>query len=164
MWCFVRRVRWLGLLSSLGFACSCGQDPQDREQERERQREALRIAEAKKPPSRRGPVATLVGQVALAPGMQLPEYAPIDMSRIPLSSLASADARPNCAPSVEADRKPVQLTAKGLLSGVVVAASDFTRVKERAPQVHKVWIENCRLRPTIVAATAMPCGSLPTSH
>jgi hypothetical protein len=149
MQCRAGRLRWLGVLALLGFSCGCGQDSQARE----RQREKLRIAEAAKPPSRRGPVATLIGHVELAPDAQLPEYTPIDMARIPLNPIERTRVPANCADANEQARTPVRRTPAGFLSGVVVAASDFTRMRERAPQVHKVWIENCRLRPATIAAT-----------
>jgi hypothetical protein len=38
------------------------------------------------------------------------------------------------------------------LSNIVVAASDFTRVQERAPKIHEMTIEHCQLKPPIVAA------------
>jgi hypothetical protein len=150
---FLGRVHWIGLLSVLALGCGCGSDPQERQREREQRRAELRVAEAAKPPSRRGPVGTLTGQVELAPGAQLPEYSPIDLSRKPLDPTENAQVPPSCAAANELARTPVQLTPGGFLSGVVVAASDFNRMRERAPQVHKVWIENCRLRPVTIAAT-----------
>lgn len=145
---FLGRVRLVGLLSLLALACG-GVDPQERQHEQEE----LRVAEAAKPPSRRGPVGTLIGQVELAPDAQLPEYAPIDLTRKPLDATEQARVPPNCSAANLLARTPVHRTPSGLLSGVVVAASDFTRMRERAPQVHKVWIENCLLRPATIAAT-----------
>jgi hypothetical protein len=118
-----------------------------------RDKERKRAEEAAKPTSRRGPVGVLTGQVQLVAGAALPQYAPLDLSRRPLQTSDPGPIPPGCAAANEAARTPVQLTKNGLLSGVVVAASDFTRMRERTPKTHRVRIENCRLTPTTIAAT-----------
>jgi hypothetical protein len=58
----------------------------------------------------------------------------------------------SCAPPKLDDRLPVRATAEGLLSAVVVAASNFKRQPVRAPIAHEVVIDDCRLTPRTVAA------------
>lgn len=101
---------------------------------------------------RRGPVGTLVGEALLAPDSPLPAYTPIDLVRRPLRVHSLPDPPQECAAANEAARTAVTLTPEGRLRGVVIAASDFTRVHERKPKHHKLQIEGCRLRPTIIAA------------
>jgi len=101
---------------------------------------------------RRGPVGTLIGEVHLTPGTRMPEYLPVDMLRRPLRQSALPPPPAECAAANEAARHPVSVTGRGMLGGVVVAASDFTRVRERGPKVHGVVIEHCQLKPSIIAA------------
>jgi hypothetical protein len=96
--------------------------------------------------------ATLTGRVRLADGAQLPEYAPLDLARQPLHAPPARRLPPGCAATLEAARRPVVLSSDGRLGGVVVAASDFTRFRERRARVHRVVIRDCRLQPAIVAA------------
>jgi hypothetical protein len=149
-------ARVLGLGCSVLLACvACTgcQTELERAREREEKRKELRELDAMKPPSRRAPVGILSGQVQLAADAQLPQYAPIDLARRPLQQSDQRKPPDVCATANEAARTPVQRTENGMLSGIVVAASDFTRQRDHAPRVHKVWIENCRLRPTTIAAT-----------
>lgn len=158
MWSHPVRPRRLGALArrtcaffvALGLltASACGE-----ERDSARAKELKRAADAAKPSSRRGPVGVLTGQVQLVSGAGLPQYAPLDLSRRPLQTREPGPIPPGCAAANEAARTPVQLTKDGLLSGVVVAASDFTRVRERTPKTHRVVIENCRLKPPTIAAT-----------
>ena len=101
---------------------------------------------------RNGPVGTLLGDVHLAPGERMPEYLPLDLVRRPLRQSSLPKPPDECAAANEASRHPVSVTPRGLLGGIVVAASDFTRVRERAPKVHQVVLEHCRLTPSIIAA------------
>lgn len=142
---------WFALLACLWAAC--GQSAEERQREKAKQAAELKKLEAAKPPSRRGPVGVLTGQVQLAAGARLPRYAPVDLSRRPLQLREAERVPEGCAAANEAARAPVQQTSEGLLSGIVVAASDFTRMRERAPKVHKVAIEDCRLKPVTIAAT-----------
>jgi hypothetical protein len=105
-------------------------------------------------PRRAGPVAVLSGRVSLAMGEALPEYASLDLANRPLHEHSLPGVPPACAAANDAARRPVQLTSEGLLGGVVVAASDFNRFRERGPELHRVSIEGCRLRPAVLAAQA----------
>jgi hypothetical protein len=96
----------------------------------------------------------LSGGVRLAPGARLPEYARADLQRAPLHSQEST-APIECAAANERARQPVQRTADGLLSGIVVAASDFTHAtvaKTHRPVRHRLAIRDCRLEPAVIAA------------
>lgn len=101
---------------------------------------------------RSGPVGTLIGEVLLAPGSQLPAYTSLDLVRRPLRVHSLPDPPSECTAANEAARTAVTLAPEGRLRGVVIAASDFTRVRERKPKHHKLWIEHCRLQPTVIAA------------
>lgn len=101
---------------------------------------------------RSGPVGTLVGEILLAPDSPLPAYTPLDLVRRPLRVHSLPDPPGECAAANEAARTAVTLTPEGRLRGVVVAASDFTRVRERKPKHHKLRIEHCRLQPNVIAA------------
>ncbi len=104
-------------------------------------------------PSRRsGPVGVLTGRVRLADGAGMPEYAAFDLGRRPLHEAGSEAEPASCAAANQAARHPVQLTADRALSGIVVAASDFTRMRARDPVVHPVQIHRCRLQPPLIAA------------
>ena len=96
----------------------------------------------------------LEGSVRLAPGARMPEYARADLQRVPLHP-QRATAPAQCAEANERARRPVQQTGEGLLSGIVVAASDFTHamvVRAPKPVRHRVVIRNCRLEPAVIAA------------
>jgi len=113
------------------------------------------LACQKKPEERKlrsGPVGTLIGEVLLAQGSQLPAYTPLDLVRRPLRVHSLPDPPSECGAANEAARTAVTLATEGRLRGVVIAASDFTRVRERKPKRHKLAIEHCRLQPTMIAA------------
>lgn len=101
---------------------------------------------------RSGPVGTLSGDIQLAPGTTLPRYSALDLARRPLRVHGLPKAPSECEKAIQDARAAVQITDDGLLSGVVVAASDFTRSREREPKEHRVVIEHCRLQPSIIAA------------
>ena len=126
-------TRLLALLLALSVMIACDDTPEER---------ALRS----------GPVGTLTGEILLAPGAQLPAYTPLDMMRRPLRVHSLPDPPEECTQANEAARTAVTLTPEGRLRGVVIAASDFTRVRERKPKHHKLKIERCRLQPTLIAA------------
>jgi hypothetical protein len=109
--------------------------------------------DAKAPKRRTGPVAILTGKIKLAEGAQLPAYTTLDFVRRPLHVHAQPAPPAGCASANEEARTAVRLNPDRSLAGVVIAASDFTRVRERAPEKHRVVIENCRLKPSIIAAT-----------
>jgi hypothetical protein len=125
----------LGLILASGACAGCGRA-------------------AKKEAKRQAPIATLVGQVRLAPGVALPQYTSLDLVRTPLQSRDFGTLPSECAQANEEARTPVQLTASGFLRGVVVAASDFTRMRQQLkPKHHKLAIDHCRLEPALIAAT-----------
>lgn len=98
--------------------------------------------------------AVLIGQVRLDPDAGMPEYAPADLARSPLFPRGET-APAGCADANERARRPVERTADGLLSGIVVAASDFTHSvlgKGRKVARHRVTIRGCRLEPAVIAA------------
>jgi hypothetical protein len=98
------------------------------------------------------PTGTLVGEVRMAAGARMPQFSSLDLVRKPLHPNALDRAPAECAAANEDARNAVTLTADGLLGGVVVAGSDFTRVYERKAKKHTVAIEHCRLRPSLIAA------------
>ena len=99
-----------------------------------------------------GPVGTLIGEIILAPGTQLPAYTPFDLVRRTLRVSDLPKPPSECTEANETARTPVTLTPEGRLRGIVIAASDFTRVRERKPKEHLLHIEHCRLQPNIIAA------------
>ncbi|MFI5307387.1 MAG: hypothetical protein ACHQ53_08555 [Polyangiales bacterium] len=103
-------------------------------------------------PRRTGPVGVLSGRVRLAEGAALPEYAAVDLSRRPLLPDRLPQAPTACAAANERARRPVELGADRGLGGVIVAASDFTRFRQRDLVKHRVVIQGCRLSPAVIAA------------
>jgi hypothetical protein len=98
------------------------------------------------------PKAVLEGIVRLAAGQQLPEHSLEDMESKVLDHTARGAWPDACTPPKTADRQPVQLSAEGGLSGVVLAASQFKHGRTRPPVTHEVVIEDCRLTPSLVVA------------
>ena len=96
--------------------------------------------------------AVIEGSVRLAPGHELPSYLPTAMQRKVLAHTEQAPLPDVCPPPKLSDRQPVQLTTDGLLTGVMVGASEFSRSSARPPKVHEVVIEDCRLSPRLVVA------------
>jgi hypothetical protein len=96
--------------------------------------------------------AVLEGVVRLAPGATLPAYTPEQMEKKLLKKLQPEAPPAICTPPKVSDRQPVQLTADGLLSGVMLAPSNFTHQPTRPPLVHEITIEDCRLKPQLVVA------------
>lgn len=113
---------------------------------------SCRSDEGRRRKLRDGPVGTLIGEVQLAPGATLPRYAALDMLRRPLHVRKLPAPPTECEQANELARTPVTVTSDGLLRGVVVAASDFVRVREREPRQHKVAIEHCHLQPSVITA------------
>lgn len=103
-------------------------------------------------PLERAPSAVLRGRVLLADGAGLPAYAPYDLIRTPLHTATPDGVPAECARSNDQARHAVALGPGRTLSGVVVAAADFTHLSERKPVTHTVSIEGCRLRPATIAA------------
>ena len=101
-----------------------------------------------------GATASLLGEVRLAPGARLPEYASVDLARRPLRMHSPPTPPSECDAANQRARTPVQRSDSGGLSGIAVGASDFTRTPHRKPREHRVVIEHCQLQPTLVAATS----------
>lgn len=100
---------------------------------------------------KRAAVASLEGRVHLAPSAQMPAYTSLDLARRTLHETAARQLPAACSAAAQAALRPVSRTAEGLLSGIVIAASDFTHYRERRPKVHHLTIKDCRLQPTILA-------------
>ena len=118
---------------------------------------ALAACGSREPRHRERPAAkfgTLVGRVRLANGAALPAYASPDLVQAPLRAGAAAPVPSECRAAQDAALRPVARADGGGLSGIVVAASDFTHTPERDPQTHTLAIAHCRLQPPIVAAMA----------
>lgn len=103
--------------------------------------------------------AVLTGRVRLAADAELPAFAPFDLARSPLMAgdAAAAPAPPGCSEANARARQAVRATKDGLLSGVVVMASDFTGVTLGSPpkrRRHPVTIRDCALDPPLLAARA----------
>jgi hypothetical protein len=95
----------------------------------------------------------VIGTVRLAPGQELPSYNADEMELRILRHIKGSTLPDICSPPKLADRTPVQLTADGKLSGVMLAASEFSaRPSKAAPKVHEVDIRDCRLTPNMVLA------------
>jgi hypothetical protein len=97
--------------------------------------------------------AVLVGSVRLAPGHELPMFDPEVMERRVLAHVKGGTFPEMCTPPRLDDRTPVHLTADGKLTGVMLAASEFTHQNTQIPsRVHNVTIRDCRLTPTMIVA------------
>jgi hypothetical protein len=94
----------------------------------------------------------LEGVVRLAPGHEVPSYAPEQMEAKVLDHAKDAPEPETCTPPRTTDRQPVLATGDGALSNILLAPSQFSQHVQRAPQVHEVSIEDCRLKPSFVAA------------
>jgi hypothetical protein len=100
---------------------------------------------------RAAPVGVVEGVVKLKDGAKLPSFPMELMSRQTLK--AKPPEQPKvCSPMSPADRQTVQLTPDGKLVGVLVAGSEFKKTYQRPPLTHDVTIEDCRLKPSFVAA------------
>jgi hypothetical protein len=113
----------------------------------------LVACEQLEPLRRNAPVGMLRGHVRLADGAALPAYAPLDLAREPMHDRPRMPVPPECAAANEAARTAVTLGPTRGLAGVVLGASDFTRFRQRKPKLHEIAIRNCRLTPSIVAAS-----------
>jgi hypothetical protein len=103
------------------------------------------------PPPKKVP-AVVTGSIRLAPGHELPKYRPEDMERRVLAHVQGGTFPDVCSPPKQNDRTPVRLSPAGTLTGVMVAASEFTKTTPRDPIVHEVTIKDCRLTPSLVVA------------
>jgi hypothetical protein len=103
---------------------------------------------------RDAPAGTLLGRVRLAPGAELPSYAPFDLAGAPLHPRSEPAAPAECGAALARARRPVTADSEQWLSGVVIAASDFARFRPRPLRNHRVAIAGCQLQPAVIAATA----------
>jgi hypothetical protein len=94
----------------------------------------------------------LTGVVRLTEGADLPEYSDEQLERKVLSHTQRAALPESCSPPKITDGQPVQLTADGLLAGVMLAASDFTTQPDVPPATRSVVIDDCRLTPSLIVA------------
>jgi hypothetical protein len=118
----------------LACGCNCG-----------RKREPSGSAHA----APRGPSATIIGTVRLAPGVELPRY-----PESPMISAQHAALPPGCTPAQDSDREPVHLVAGRGLTGVLIALSEFSgSMPENVPETHELVIRDCRLTPPLIAGT-----------
>lgn len=100
-----------------------------------------------------GPVGTLIGEIRLPHGARLPQYLSSDLLRRSLVEHTHAALPDECRAANDAALTPVHVTADGLLAGVIVAGSDFLRVRPLESQVHRVKIEHCRLQPSLIVGS-----------
>jgi hypothetical protein len=104
------------------------------------------------PPAPVATTAIVEGSVRLAGGTELPSYPSERMEKKVLEHTQHAALPETCTPPQTTDRQPVQVTPDGLLTNVVVAASNFSKQPQRAPLTHDVLIDDCRLKPAVVVA------------
>jgi len=102
--------------------------------------------------SRGRATGVLIGVVRLAEAADLPEYTDGQMERKVLSHTQRAALPDACSPPKINDQRPVQLTADGLLAGVMLAASDFSTQPDVPPITRSVVIDDCRLTPRLIVA------------
>lgn len=88
----------------------------------------------------------------LATDQELPELLPSMMYVQVLQQADPLPPPPGCTPAKQVDRRPVQLSPDRGLSSVFIAASDFKGHVTRAPKVHQVSIDDCRLSPMVIGA------------
>jgi hypothetical protein len=112
---------------------------------------AVEKAEPAQPPA--PATAVIEGVVRMAAGAEPPSYPQESMERRVLQHTEHAALPTTCTPPKTTDRQPVQVTPDGLLTNVVVAASDFKQQPRHAPVIRDVTISDCRLTPAMVAAT-----------
>jgi hypothetical protein len=150
------KLNSLIVLSAFGLgACDgCGNAPAEPsappqgEPASEQPAQAEAEAEAEAPTT-----ATLIGVVRLAEGAALPSYAPEQMEKRILDHAERGAWPADCTPPKTIDRQPVRETESGALTGVLVAASDFSEAPPPRPQqMHRVAIRDCRLEPRLLAA------------
>lgn len=127
----------IAITCAVAAACDCGRKPLEAPE-----------ARAVLPPK----PAILVGRVKLAPGAPLPSYRIEDMERRVLDQTKRGVWPESCTPPKDADRQPVRVTSDGYLSGVMLAASEFSRPVTRIATTHEVVVRDCRLEPALVVA------------
>lgn len=105
-----------------------------------------------RPVAKAEPFAVLEGVVRLA-SPEVPAFTDAEMERQILDHTKRGKWPDECSPPKIADRRPLQLTDDGQLSGVVIAVSNFTKqAPKRKPITHNVMIQDCRLTPRTILA------------
>jgi hypothetical protein len=105
-----------------------------------------------RPVAQAEPFAVLEGVIRLA-SPEVPAFTDAEMERQILDHTKRGKWPDACSPPKIADRRPLQLSDDGQLSGVVIAVSNFTKQPpNRKPVTHEVMIQDCRLSPRAVLA------------
>jgi hypothetical protein len=105
-----------------------------------------------RPVAQAEPFGVLTGTVRLA-SPEVPAYTDADMERQVLDHAKRGKWPDECSPPKIVDRRPLQLTSAGTLSGVVIAVSNFKKhPPKRKPIVHEATIRDCRLTPSTILA------------
>ncbi len=97
------------------------------------------------------PVGVVEGVVKLKKGASLPAYPENNMTQQVLRSKPTEMPK-ICSAANLSDRQPVRLTQEGNLVGVLVAGSKLKQPPTREAKTHDITIEDCRLKPSFVAA------------
>jgi hypothetical protein len=97
------------------------------------------------------PVGVVEGVVKLKQGASIPAYPQEQMTQQVLRSKPTEMPK-NCSAASLSDRQPVRLTQEGKLVGVLVAGSKLKQPPTREAKTHDITIEDCRLKPSFVAA------------
>ena len=98
------------------------------------------------------PFGVLTGSIRLA-SPDVPVFSDADMERQILDHTKRGAWPKECSPPKLTDRRPLQLTDDGKLTGVVIAVSNFKKhAPKRKPIVHEATIRDCRLTPRTILA------------
>lgn len=134
----------LAIACALALACSGGAD--------KKAPPKAEPAPIDRPVAQAEPFAVLTGTVRLA-SPEVPAFTDAEMERQILDHVKRGALPDECSPPKIVDRRPLQLTDEGKLSGVVVAVSNFKKhPPKRKPIVHEATIRDCRLTPRIILA------------
>lgn len=105
-----------------------------------------------RPVAQAEPFGVLTGSIKLA-SPEVPAFSDADMERQILDHTKRGEWPAECSPPKIVDRRPLQLTDDGKLTGVVVAVSNFKKQPpKRKPMVHEATIRDCRLTPRTIVA------------
>jgi hypothetical protein len=105
-----------------------------------------------RPVAQAEPFAVLTGSVRLA-SPEVPAFTDAEMERQVLDHAKRGAWPDECSPPKILDRRPLQLTDEGKLTGVVIAVSNFKKhPPKRKPVVHEATIRDCRLTPSTILA------------
>jgi len=97
------------------------------------------------------PVGVVEGVITLKQGTSIPAYPEEQMTQQVLRSRPTQTPE-ICTAANLSDRQPVKLTQETKLAGVLIAASKLKHAPMREAKIHDVVIEDCRLKPSFVAA------------